>query len=223
MKRTEQMSESMELGVVLSIAGGFMDAYSYICRGHVFANAQTGNLLLLGVNLADGNWGVASHYLLPVLAFTLGIAAAWAVRRRKTGFSMVHWRQISVLAEIAVLIVVCFLPQSMNLLANSLTSLACGVQAESFVKIRGSAAATTMCIGNLRSGTQDVCEYFNTGDKNLLRRGLMYYGVIVCFVLGAIIGNYFVRLYAERAILGCAAALFIAFLMMFVDRENKTR
>lgn len=36
--------------------GGMMDAYSYIMRGHVFANAQTGNMLLFGVNLSEGNF-----------------------------------------------------------------------------------------------------------------------------------------------------------------------
>ena len=42
MKRiSKQMSETIELGIVLALSGGFMDAYSYMCRDHVFANAQT--------------------------------------------------------------------------------------------------------------------------------------------------------------------------------------
>ena len=41
LKFSKQMSESIKLGVILAIAGGFMDAYSYMCRGKVFANAQT--------------------------------------------------------------------------------------------------------------------------------------------------------------------------------------
>ena len=49
-----QRSESYLVGAVLAVAGGFLDAYTYICRGHVFANAQTGNIVLLGVNLAAG-------------------------------------------------------------------------------------------------------------------------------------------------------------------------
>ena len=45
MQRAKQISESIELGAILALAGGFMDAYSYIGRGGVFANAQTGNIL----------------------------------------------------------------------------------------------------------------------------------------------------------------------------------
>ena len=55
--RSKQMSDSMLLGVVLTLAGGFQDAYSYNGRGGVFANAQTGNIVLLGQNLALGEWG----------------------------------------------------------------------------------------------------------------------------------------------------------------------
>lgn len=58
-KTKTQMSESMALAVFLTLAGGFQDAYSYNCRGKVFANAQTGNLVLLGQNLAMGNWPAA--------------------------------------------------------------------------------------------------------------------------------------------------------------------
>ena len=62
MKRiSKQMSETIELGIVLALSGGFMDAYSYMCRDHVFANAQTGNILLFGVNLSQGNWGTADR------------------------------------------------------------------------------------------------------------------------------------------------------------------
>ena len=66
LKFSKQMSESIKLGVILAIAGGFMDAYSYMCRGKVFANAQTGNILLLGINISERNWHMALHYLVPV-------------------------------------------------------------------------------------------------------------------------------------------------------------
>ena len=49
-----QMSESFRLGAVLALTGGFLDAYTYLIRGGVFANAQTGNIVLLGVRLMRG-------------------------------------------------------------------------------------------------------------------------------------------------------------------------
>ena len=89
MKHSLQMSETLRLGIILALSGGFMDAYSYLERGNVFANAQTGNLLLFGVNLAEGNYFAMLSYLLPVLAFTLGILLADTVRCLNI---RLHWR-----------------------------------------------------------------------------------------------------------------------------------
>ena len=77
---TRQMSESIVVGLLLSLSGGLMDAYSYLFRGEVFANAQTGNILLFSVYLSRGQWLAALHYLLPVLAFSLGIGFAAVTR-----------------------------------------------------------------------------------------------------------------------------------------------
>ena len=40
-----QRSESFLVGALLAVSGGFLDAYTYLCRGGVFANAQTGNMI----------------------------------------------------------------------------------------------------------------------------------------------------------------------------------
>ena len=109
MKHSLQMSETLRLGIILALSGGFMDAYSYLERGNVFANAQTGNLLLFGVNLAEGNYFAMLSYLLPVLAFTLGILLADTVRCLNI---RLHWRQLSVLLEAVILICVAFFPHS---------------------------------------------------------------------------------------------------------------
>lgn len=221
LKKSKEMSETIELGIVLALVGGFMDSYSYMCRDQVFANAQTGNMLLLGLRLSEGKWNMALCYLFPVLAFTVGIAVADIARLMIKDKNLLHWRQISVICEAVVLIVVSFIPQDLNLLANSLTSLACGIQVESFRKINGNGIATTMCIGNLRSATQNICEYWYTKDKRVVEKGMLYYGIILCFIIGAVIGNEFVKIFSEKAILVCVGILSIAFIMMFADRRTE--
>lgn len=46
-----QMSDTFHAAVFVTLSGGFQDAYTYICRGQVFANAQTGNIVLLSAAL----------------------------------------------------------------------------------------------------------------------------------------------------------------------------
>lgn len=203
---------------MLALSGGFMDAYSYIARGKVFANAQTGNILLFGVHLSEGEFGAAAHYLFPVIAFTLGIALADFVRMQN--IRRVHWRQVAVLFEALILVAVSMIPFSRNLLANSLTSFACGIQVQSFRKIHGNGIATTMCIGNLRSGTQNICSWLQTKNTADLEKGLLYFGVIISFVTGAVFGNFFINALGQQAILVSAGLLTAAFAVMFIDREG---
>ena len=53
--------------------------YTYVCRDKVFANAQTGNIVLLGNHLAQMDWSGAVRYAVPILAFTAGIFVAQKV------------------------------------------------------------------------------------------------------------------------------------------------
>ena len=45
------MSDTFRAAVFVTLSGGFQDAYTYISRGQVFANAQTGNIVLLSAAL----------------------------------------------------------------------------------------------------------------------------------------------------------------------------
>ena len=42
-----QMSSSLPVMILLNLSGGTQDACSYFLRDHVFANAQTGNIVLM--------------------------------------------------------------------------------------------------------------------------------------------------------------------------------
>ncbi len=221
MQRAKQISESIELGAILALAGGFMDVYSYVGRDGVFANAQTGNILLVGVNLSEGNWAMAGRYFFPVVSFALGIMLADLVHERFG--SLIHWRQVTVFFEALILLFVSFLGADVNLLANCLTSFACGMQVESFRKIHGHGIATTMCIGNLRNALQNVDDYIITHKRGFLENGLLYFGVIFTFVFGAVLGNWCIDRLGLHAIAVASLLLFCAFAVMFVDRERALR
>ena len=117
-----QMSESMLTASFVILSGGLQDAYTYLCRGKVFANGQTGNIVLFSAYLFDGAWDQCLRYLVPVLSFMTGIFAAECIHRRFKAMEKVHWRQLILLAEIAVLFAVGFLPQTLNTVANALVS-----------------------------------------------------------------------------------------------------
>ena len=222
MVHAKQESESLELAVLLALAGGIMDAYSYLVRDHVFANAQTGNMLLFGVNLAEGNWLMCLHYAVPVVCFAAGIALCHTIKIVAREEHL-HWRQLALVVEAAFLVVVGFIPAGHSLWANGLTSFACGIQVQAFRKFHGRALATTMCIGNLRSGTQSLVSFAHDGDRKALSGGLLSYFVIVCFVMGAVLGNWCIPVLGTHMIFVAPALLAVAFSVMFIDRERASR
>lgn len=215
-----QMSESAIVMGLLCISGGFQDAYTYNCRGGVFANAQTGNMVLLGQNFAAGYWEAGLRYLLPVLAFTAGIFMAEKIRRRFWKAEGLHWRQIVILAEAILLFAVGWMGQQANVWANILVSFVCAMQVQSFRKLNGNVYATTMCIGNLRTATDLFCSYRSTKERGLLNKSLLYYGFIGIFIAGAAVGGILTGILQEKAIWISCGLLALAFLLMFLREEE---
>ena len=216
-----QMSESLLTASFIILSGGLQDAYTYLCRGKVFANAQTGNIVLFSAHLFEGEWALSASYLVPLLAFMLGVFVAECVHRRYKSMEKVHWRQLIILAEIVLLFFVGFLPQEVNTFANALVSFVCAMQVQTFRKVRGHAYASTMCIGNMRSGTEALCVYFHTHDREVLKKALTYFGVIGIFAVGAGLGSVLTARFAEKGIWVSCLLLAVSFLMMFVREEEK--
>ena len=214
-----QMSEAFITALFLSVSGGLQDVYTYLYRGKVFANAQTGNIVLMAVKLFAGEWGEALRYLMPLCAFALGIFVAEFIRLKLKRMQWLHWRQLVVLFEILMLFVVGFLPQELNLLANSLVSFSCAMQVQSFRKVNGYAFASTMCIGNLRSGMDSLVGFGHTRDKKLLWKALHYFGVIFVFALGAGIGTQCVGIFGEKTIWLSCALLLVSLCFMFIKED----
>lgn len=220
----KQMSETFLIGAVLAAVGGYLDAYTYTCRGHVFANAQTGNIVLLGVKAAERDWAGVFYYAIPILAFVIGIFIAEQIRKRFTAQSNLHWRQIVVLIEAAVLFVIGFLPLGgLDMLANVLVAFVCSLQVESFRKVNGSPYATTMCTGNLRSAAEQMFLYSQTKERRFLQSSARYCGIIAFFILGACVGALLTGLWGGRAVFAAGAALVLVFLLMFFKDETESR
>ena len=56
------------VSLALATVGGILEAYTFVTRNGVFANAQTGNIARMGLNLAQGNILLTLRYLIPVVA-----------------------------------------------------------------------------------------------------------------------------------------------------------
>lgn len=221
MTTKRQMSETYVVAAILASAGGFLDAYSYLVRGHVFANAQTGNIVLLGMRFFERDWLGCAKYLLPIVMFVAGVLLADRLRVRLKDSSL-HWRQHIILIEAAVLTAVTYIPTGgrYDIIANTLISFVCSLQVESFRKVHSISFATTMCTGNLRTATEHISLYITEKKDEHLSTALKLYGVIVFFILGVIIGTLICSALNRSGLIFVIFQLIAVFVLMFIDVEK---
>ena len=209
-----QMSESFRTAAALAFVGGFLETYTFILHGNVFANVQTGNIVLCGMAIAEADWIRALKYALPVISFAIGVCAVEWIRNHWP-FVRIHWRQAVILIEIILLSGCFFLCGTLqDMLANLLVSIACAFQVQAFRKVHGTSYASTMCTGNLRSATTAWIAWRRTRQTEARQQSLCSAGVIAVFLIGTAFAIPFVHLMREAAIALPIAFLISAGLMM---------
>ncbi|WP_176013391.1 YoaK family protein [Victivallis sp. Marseille-Q1083] len=220
MNNTSANAERLTAACVLSIIGGFLDIYTYLYRGKVFANAVTGNMVLCGFHLAHLEWRQSVKYLFAIFFYALGIFIAEIVHRKLPAFRKITWHQCVILLELLCLAPVCFVPYGeFDFIVNALISFVCALQVQTFRRVRGLPFASTMCTGNLRSGTEALFLGWVGRDPGEWRKALHYYGVIVCFIFGAVAGAVLLHCWGRYVFLLVPAGLCAVFGLITTRRE----
>jgi uncharacterized membrane protein YoaK (UPF0700 family) len=199
------------------MTGGMLDSYSFLNRGEVFSTAQTGNIALMGLHLAQRNWGDALRYLLPVLSFIIGVLVAEVLHQwMGPGIGRLHWRQPILLLECLVLVLVSFIPSGrLDLLATIMISFTSALQIESFRTFHGCSCSTTMCTGDLRSATEHLFRHLTIPGSQSGAKSALYYGLVFFFMSGAVVIGLLSPLFHCRTVLIACLPLFLAFLLLF--------
>ena len=170
--------------VLLMLSGGFMGAYSYFLKGGVFANAETANLLILALNIAECDVDGAVAVLIPISAFFIG-----------TFFSQMFieklgrlWIPILLGSEIVLLLLLSLLPSDTSYTVyHVVIAIISSMQFNSFREARGVAMSTLFCTAHLRGFGSAMYTAFANGDSSAMKRSLYHGGLILTFVTGGIL------------------------------------
>jgi uncharacterized membrane protein YoaK (UPF0700 family) len=184
------LSGMFAIASLFAIVGGFLDAYSYLARGGVFANAQTGNVVLFGVRAAAGNWTSAWETLPSILAYMCGVAVArlLRVRRQKHTFRATLTCQA---LELLVLLMLLFFGRYVaDLWAVALIAFSAALQNTSFSNIGPWQFNSAMTTSNLRNAVSGWVQ-LALGETDPRLRGEAVVGsvILLCFVAGALLGG----------------------------------
>lgn len=218
MKKSLEGSKTFPVAMLLTLSGGFLDAYTYFNRGKVFANAQTGNIIKLGIAIAQGNHEKIIDFLMPITAFVLGILTVLAIEHhfRKRKLRYIH--RMVLIIEMLALSAAAFLPQTevMNVLCNIIVSFVCAMQMEAFKTFLGQAFATTVSTGNLRKLIEYLYKAVMEHHGSDLQTALQYLVIVLLFIGGVIFGTLSAEIFGIRASLIPVFLLAAAYLLIAV-------
>ncbi|HET6552795.1 MAG TPA: YoaK family protein [Dyella sp.] len=207
--------QGLRVAVLLSMAGGFLDAFTWVGHGGVFANAQTGNVVLLGLSLAAGHWQRAIRHLLPIVAFFGGVFVAHRIRSRASRTDLKTAAIWTLGFEIALLIVVAFLPPTFpsDPVIIGIAFVA-ALQTASFNKVEGLPYSSVMTTGNLRRSAESLFDGL-LGSRNLfaLRQSRIFGTICATFCLGALIGGFLTSRLGNRALVFVVITLLVVYTM----------
>ncbi|WP_040208906.1 YoaK family protein [Neobacillus jeddahensis] len=212
-------SNSFSLGVLLAIVGGFLDAYTFISRDGVFANAQTGNMVLFAVKAAYGEWREAVHYIPPILAFILGVLVSEIVKIPHVRQVLHSYRRSILILECTVLIIVGFLPESVpNIVVTVCIAFVSSLQISTFNKLDKWAYNSTMTTGNLRTATQAAYLAVKERNEEAKRQFKEFFVIILSFLFGAMTGTFSTTYIGNSSIWIASGVLVIALILYHRDR-----
>ncbi len=213
--------ETLRVAMLLSGVGGFLDAFTWVGHGGVFAGAQTGNIVLLGVNAATGHWAQALRHVSPIGAFVVGVLAAHLLHVHDIGRGTRRAPNFSLMLELSLLLLVAFLPPSFPDRPIVLgIAFVAAVQISSFSRVQGEPYSSVFATNNLRRTAEALFAGVSTlRDPKIWRRAGVFLSVIVSFGLGAAGGAMATARFFNLALLA-PAALLVAALALCLRRKT---
>lgn len=206
---------SLPVAALLTLSGGFLDAFTYVGHGKVFANSMTGNIVLLGVLATAGQWLQAFRHIPPVIAFVAGVFTASVLRLPSVSRRVRRPALACLGLEAAFLIIVSFVPPAFpdTLLVLGIAMVA-AMQNSSFSMLESWAYNSVMTTGNLRRFAESLfCALISKGDASAMRQARLFGIVCLCFLGGAALGGFVTPRLHNFALWVPAAMLASAFVL----------
>ena len=198
----------------LTFAGGILDAWVYMAHGHVFATAQSGNVVLFGIDLAQGAVADALRHLPSMAAFVAGLllSRVSGTLLKRQGLNS---RTIRLTVECALLVV---LAGRADRLSNAAVTACVGflaaLQITALSHIGGWSFNTGMTTGNLRSAMSALSKaLFNPHSSEDWLHTAVLGLLCAAFVAGAVVGGYLTPRWHGMTLLAVAGAVLAAALV----------
>lgn len=203
-------SEGLPVGMLLAGVSGFLDAYTFVGHNGVFATAQTGNIVLLGVDAQAGHWQEALLHIPPIVAFMLGVALAQMLAQTAVRRIVRRPTRWVLIAEIVVLAAVGAVPGRIPARAvPGAIAFVAAAQVSTFRSLDGIEYSSSFATSNLRALTVNIFQWRTGHDPASRHHAALFASILAAFAVGAGTGGLCTRLIHHQAAWIAAAALMI--------------
>lgn len=194
----ERPAESRQLACALTFCGGFVDAYTYIQRGHTLSAGQTGNIIFFSSALADHNIAGMINRTSTFIAFSLGLLVVGLFHKYVKGY---YWRVFCLFPILAICLIVGFLPRSVpNYYIVPAIAFGLAIQNASFSKIEGMGYNNAFTTGNLKKSVVAWSAFFFGEDKSQHTAAVNYMLLVISFGVGAIVSAILQKFFVLKTI-----------------------
>ena len=198
------MCERKWIYYTLMTVAGFFGAYTYLLRGNVFCNAQTGNVVLMGMALGAGKWEEGFYYLIPITAYLMGVFLSELVPNPVKHHLPVRWDTLLIGIEMLAVACLGFVPESAPVqIAQVTINFIASMQYNTFRQAEGIPVATTFATNHIRQigvGLAKELQHFHDKEKPFREKLLRHLGMLLYFLFGAVVGTVFCNLFVGKAI-----------------------
>lgn len=189
--------------LLITVAGCF-GAYTYCVRGNVFCNAQTGNVVLMGLALGSGKWGEAIYYLIPISAYLAGAFFSELLPNPIKHKLPIRWDTLFIAVEMLVVLALGFVPLSAPVQISQVAiNFIASMQYNTFRQAEGVPMATTFATNHIRQigiSLANEVKHPHAEDNANRQRLQLHFHMLVLFFTGAVIGTVLCHLLFEKAI-----------------------
>lgn len=204
MKKYEYLS--LIEALLFTFIGGFSNAYTYILRGGIFSNMQTGNLIKFIIGLSNGNF--EPLYFVPIISFIIGCLITPLLNKLKNSY---------IIDQIIILLtyLICgFIPSStiLNILTVSIMAFIGAILFDSFNECLNTTYTSIMCTNNMRLFSKSIIE------KNY-KKVLFFILIIISFSIGVLVSALLGKVFELYSISFLSIIVFISLFISIIKNK----
>ena len=185
--------------LLLVFIGGFLGGFVHEFRGGVFSNAQTGNVIRLGIALCNGERQTATHCVISFCAYVTGAFLCELAIGKRLSVGPLRWETIFTGLATLTLCVLSLVPNSASFILTQIpVNFIAVMQYNTFRKvdierlppehrkIDQVGMSTTFCTNHVRNIGVSLEKLAQTGEPIYARQAAAHFGMVLSFGLGVI-------------------------------------